>query len=177
MNAKQQRFIDEYLIDFNATRAALVAGYSNKTARAQGARLLTNANVKAEIDKRKAETVEALQITREQVVQELASLGFANLTDFIELNESREIQLKSLEDIPTDKLKALSSLEVSKNGLKVKLYDKIRALETLGRYTGLLDTKPELSVHVNNIFEALNAMPDEDFTDIPEVQALWPKDE
>lgn len=50
MNAKQKRFCDEYLIDLNATQAAIRAGYSPKTANEQGARLLANVSVKAYID-------------------------------------------------------------------------------------------------------------------------------
>ena len=48
--AKQQRFIDEYLIDFNATQAAIRAGYSSDTAKQQGSRMLTNVDVRAAID-------------------------------------------------------------------------------------------------------------------------------
>ena len=50
MNARQKRFCDEYLIDCNATQAAIRAGYSPKTAKVTGARMLTNANLKAYID-------------------------------------------------------------------------------------------------------------------------------
>ena len=50
MNARQKRFCDEYLIDCNATQAAIQAGYSPKTAKVTGAKMLTNANLKAYID-------------------------------------------------------------------------------------------------------------------------------
>lgn len=50
MNARQKRFCDEYLIDCNATQAAIRAGYSPKTAKVTGAKMLTNANLKAYID-------------------------------------------------------------------------------------------------------------------------------
>ena len=63
MNDKQRRFVDEYLIDQNATRAAIAAGYSPKTARAQGCRLLTNADIAAEIRARQNKLSRELNIT------------------------------------------------------------------------------------------------------------------
>ncbi|WP_419533350.1 terminase small subunit [Endozoicomonas sp.] len=63
MNDKQRRFIDEYLIDQNATRAAIAAGYSPKTARSQGSRLLTNADISKEIQARQHQLSHELKIT------------------------------------------------------------------------------------------------------------------
>ncbi|MGO0308729.1 terminase small subunit [Endozoicomonas acroporae] len=63
MNDKQRRFVDEYLIDQNATRAAIAAGYSPKTARAQGCRLLTNADIATEIRVSQGKLSRELNIT------------------------------------------------------------------------------------------------------------------
>ena len=71
MNDRQQRFVDAYLIDPNATQAAITAGYSEKTARSQGQRLLTNADVAAALDKAKQKRAERTQITADAVLERL----------------------------------------------------------------------------------------------------------
>jgi len=71
LTPKQVRFIDEYLIDFNASRAATAAGFSPRSAKVQGSRLLTNVNVKLSIQYRQKATEKRLQITRDNVIQGL----------------------------------------------------------------------------------------------------------
>lgn len=68
LNPKQQRFVDEYLIDLNATQAATRAGYSPKTANEQGARLLAHASVAAEIQKKVKERAKRTEITQDYVL-------------------------------------------------------------------------------------------------------------
>ena len=81
LNQRQEMFISEYLIDFNATRAVIAAGYSSKTASVKGARLLTNANVKAPIKKRQSELIASHNIIKEKIISELALLGFSSFAD------------------------------------------------------------------------------------------------
>lgn len=71
---KQKRFIEEYMIDLNAKQAAVRAGYSEKTATEQGSRLLTNVNVKAEVERLQAETTERLNINKESLIQDLLTI-------------------------------------------------------------------------------------------------------
>lgn len=71
MTPKQQRFVDEYLIDLNATQAAIRAGYSAKTAQEQGSRLLSNAMIKAAVAAGQQKTSDDLGITREWILQKL----------------------------------------------------------------------------------------------------------
>jgi phage terminase small subunit len=68
MNARQSLFVKEYLVDLNATRAAIAAGYSERTAESQASRLLRNVNVKQEVDKRMEKRAEKLEITAEYVL-------------------------------------------------------------------------------------------------------------
>ena len=170
MNKRQETFISEYLIDFNATRAAIAAGYSSKTAAVQGARLLTNANVKAEIEKRQSELSASLNITKEKIVSELALLGFSSLADIFDIESLKAGEIKIKDSIETENLKAISSLKVGKSGLSIKAYDKIRALELLGRHLGLFDSPQPDTTLENNLFEALNGWVDDAFFDIPEVK-------
>lgn len=85
LTAKQQRFVEEYLIDLNATQAAIRAGYSPKTANEQGARLLANASVQEAIAKAMAERSRRTGISQDRVIQELARIAFVNPKNIIDL--------------------------------------------------------------------------------------------
>jgi len=74
LTPKQQRFVENYLIDLNATQAAIRAGYSPKTAKQQASRLLTNVNVAAAVDKAKRERSEATEIDAEWVLQQAVNV-------------------------------------------------------------------------------------------------------
>lgn len=71
LTAKQQRFVDEYLIDLNATQAAIRAGYSEKTARSQGQRLLTNVDIARVIKKAQSAISERNSVTQDDVIRGL----------------------------------------------------------------------------------------------------------
>ena len=77
---KQERFIQEYLIDLNATQAAIRAGYSEKTATEQGARLLTIVKVKEAIEAAKAQRAKQAKITAEQVLADIVSIQKAAMS-------------------------------------------------------------------------------------------------
>ncbi len=84
MNNKQEAFIREYLQDFNKTKAAIRAGYSEKTARAQGSRLFTNADIAGEIKARIAEKT----MSSEEVLNRLADMGRGDLADLMDVTPS-----------------------------------------------------------------------------------------
>jgi len=71
LNARQSRFVNEYLVDMNATNAAVRAGYSPKTAKSQASRLLTNVYLKTEIQMRQKEDEIRLVIDRDMVLAKL----------------------------------------------------------------------------------------------------------
>lgn len=79
LTAKQAQFVAEYLIDLNATQAAIRAGYSAKTAYSQGQRLLTNVEVAASVAAAMAKRAERTEITADRVLQELAKIGFSDI--------------------------------------------------------------------------------------------------
>jgi len=97
---KQKIFCKEYIKDFNATRAAIAAGYSKKTARNQGCENLSKPNIEKKINEMKAKRAERTQITADNVVKELAKIGFGS-EDQIEGFTRLEIK---------DKIKALELL-------------------------------------------------------------------
>jgi phage terminase small subunit len=82
LTAKQEKFLNEYLIDFNATQAAIRAGYSEKTAYTQGPRLLDNVHIQDAIVKARQKTVEKLEINREKIIEDLVYIKEQNIDDF-----------------------------------------------------------------------------------------------
>jgi len=160
LTAKQKAFVNEYLIDLNATQAAIRAGYSEKTANEQGARLLANVSISEFISKAMEERSKRTGITADQVLNELAMIAFANGTDFAQVVEEPIIvnghysgQLRKQEvvkvfptdKIPEDKQKAIAGIKETKYGIDVSTYDKVKALELLGRHLGMFKDKVELT--------------------------------
>jgi phage terminase small subunit len=84
LTPKQARFVDEYLIDLNATQAAIRAGYSAATALQQGPRLLGNVGVQAAISARQADRSERTEITQDRVLAELWAIATADPNDLIQ---------------------------------------------------------------------------------------------
>ena len=141
---KQKIFVYEYLIDFNATQAAIRAGYSKDTAGAIGAENLKKPEIKSRIDKAMAERSRRTGINQDRVLQELARIGFAKITDVVD-PETAEIRT----DASDDDLACIQSIKIKPNEFgterEVKLYDKKAALVDLGKHLGLFKDKVELS--------------------------------
>lgn len=96
LTEKQQRFVDEYLIDLNATQAAIRAGYSAKTADVQGSRMLGNVKVQQAISEAMAERSKRTGVNQDRVVLELAKIAFVKMTDIVD-NQGR-IKSSATED-------------------------------------------------------------------------------
>lgn len=147
LTAKQKKFVEEYLIDLNATQAAIRAGYSPNTAQEQSSRLLSNVMVKNEIDKAMAERSRRTGISQDRVLRELAKIAFVNPNDVINFSDAT-VKMTSEEN-----LAAIASVKVKKipgeygdaTEREVKLYDKLRALDLLGRHLGMFKDKIEIN--------------------------------
>ena len=147
MTKKQKIFADEYLIDLNATRAYKVAYprvKNDEVARANGSRLLTNANVAAYIEKRMKERQERTQITQDMVVRELAAIAFARVTDYVNVKGGM-VKIEDTSSLTEYQVKALAGIKQGKNGIEVKLNDKLKAAELLGLHLGMFKDKVEVS--------------------------------
>lgn len=144
---KQKIFADEYLIDLNATRAYKVAYprvKSDEVARANSSRLLTNANVEDYIDKRMQDRQERTEITQDMVVEELAAIAFARATDYAQVKKGM-VQIRDTDELSEQQVKAIAGIKEGKFGIELKLNDKEKALELLGRHLGMFKDKVELS--------------------------------
>lgn len=173
LTPKQIKFIDEYLIDLNATQAATCAGYSKKTAQRIGSENLSKPLLQEEIQKRRNKLQNKCEITQEMVLRELASIAFASGADFakvVQRGDSISVEMTPTDSIPTDKRAAIAGIKRGMYGIEVKLHDKVRALEMLGKYLGLFDGSGGQEKSDNNLFEAINGCSEEGFNEIPEIQ-------
>lgn len=173
LTEKQQRFCEEYLIDLNATQAAIRAGYKEKTAYSMGQRLLKNVEIQNQLQKRKLERVERTEITQDMVLYELANIAFSNAADYAAVvekdlmvehdgeeypvydHDGNPVKYRTVEpvltaDLTENQKRALAVIKKGRDGFEVKPYDKIRALELLGKHLGMFTDKVEVSGEVNN---------------------------
>lgn len=150
MNAKQARFVAEYLVDMNATQAALRAGYSPKSADQQGFALLKHPEVREALSKAQSRQLQQAGITAQKVLDELGKLSFSNVKHLFD----QVGNLKPIHLLTDEEAACIASLEVIKKNAeagdgkidtvhKVRVWDKTRSLEMLAKHFGLLIEKVE----------------------------------
>ena len=147
MTEKQKIFADEYLIDLNATRAYRVAYPSVKkeeAAAVNGSKLLRNTKVAAYIQERMQERQKRTEITQDRVLQELAAIAFAKATDYAEI-KNECVRIKDTDTLDEQQIRAIAGIKEGKYGIELKLNDKEKALELLGRHLGMFKDKLEVS--------------------------------
>jgi phage terminase small subunit len=148
LTPKQQRFIQEYLIDLNATQAAIRAGYSAKNADKIGSQQLGKTRVRFFIDKALNARLKRTEITADMVIAELARVGFSNMGNYAQWNE-HGVTLHDSDKLTVDAARCVSEVSqtVTAEGgtVKFKLHDKVAALENLGRHLGMFTDKVEVT--------------------------------
>jgi len=146
---KERAFTQEYPVDMNATKAAIRAGYSKKTAGALGHRLLKKVEIQAELQEAFRLRSIRTEITQDMVLKELAIIAFADMAVFATWGPSG-LTLKGSDGLPEAATRAVA--EVSENiteggsNTKFKLYDKIRALEILAKHLGMVVDKTHVEI-------------------------------
>jgi phage terminase small subunit len=167
LTAKQRAFVREYLIDLNATQAAIRAGYSEATAKDIGCENLAKPNIKSAIEAAMKIRSERTDITADRVLKELAKIGFSDLRKAVRWDSSlvteednpdggdvavikrivtNQVTLVASDDLDDDTAMAIS--EISQNaagGVKIKLHDKRAALVDIGRHLGMFTDKLQVS--------------------------------
>lgn len=145
MTKKQKRFVEEYLIDLNATQAAIRAGYSPDTAKSIGSENLTKPDIQARIAKAMAERSKRTGVNADRVVAELAKIAFVNAEDVIDAETATVKPDAARED--TAAIQSVKVKTFGEDGLEreIKMADKIKALELLGKHLGMFKDKVELS--------------------------------
>lgn len=172
LNPKQLRFCREYVIDHNGTQAAIRAGYSKRTAKEQAYDLLTKPHVQGEIAKLEEKATKRLDKTADDVLRELALLGFSNMADFmrilpsgdpcVDLSEMTREQAAALTEATIEDFtdgRGESARDVRR--VKIKLADKRAALVELGKHFGLFkgeDRPPDVTQNITiNLVRASDA--------------------
>ena len=163
MTEKQKIFADEYLIDLNATRAYRVAYPSVKkdeAAAVNGSKLLRNTKVQEYISERMQERQQRTEVTQDMVVKELAAIAFARATDYVEIRSNGvcgTVVIKPTTNLSDRQIRAIAGIKEGANGIEIKLNDKEKALELLGRHLGMWNDKMKVDgeVTTNNPFEGL----------------------
>lgn len=151
LTAKMERFCNEYIIDLNAAGAARRAKYSPKTAAVIGRENLLKPNIIVRIRELQKSTVDSLEMDAKRVISELNKIAYSNSQDYFD----KDGYLKGIHELTRDQAAALSSFEMEELYMgqgqgtpklhigdlkKMKLWDKLKSLDMLGRHFSLFDT-------------------------------------
>lgn len=150
LTKKQKLFVEEYLIDLNATQAAIRAGYSPDTAGQIGEQNLKKLEIKTHIDKAIAERSRRTGISQDRVLRELAKIAFVNAADVI---NTEDATIKA--DANVDDTAAIQSVKVKSFGeggieREIKMADKLKALELLGKHLGMYQNNLSVTVETTS---------------------------
>ena len=159
MTPKQQRFIEEYLIDLNGAQAAIRAGYSKKGADVAAARLLGDVRIKAEIDRAIQARSKRTEIDQDRVLKELACIGFSKLTDMVTWGEGKA-SLKASEQLTEAQARSISEINCSGDQTRIKLYDKRAALVDLGKHLGMFKDTVKVDIPGGVLASPVAVQPD-----------------
>lgn len=163
LTPKQQRFVDEYLIDLNATQAAIRAGYSVKTAGEQSSRLLTNVRIQNAVANAMAIRSIRTGINQDRIMTELAKIAFVKITDIV--NDDGEIMNTASDDdlacIESVKVKQIPT-KAGDMGIEreVKLSSKLKALELLGKHIGMWDDRLNVNLNIPVVISGVDDLED-----------------
>lgn len=135
---RQRLFCLEYLVDLSATRAAIRAGYSRRSAASIGEENLRKPEIQAFIEKAMKEREKRTLIRADHAIQELAVIAFARITDFVDIKNGK-IEWRNFVDSPVAGciLEILEKESPGRKKKRIRLHDKVRALELLGLHFGL----------------------------------------
>lgn len=168
LTPKQEMFCLEYLIDLNATQAAIRAGYSVRTAKEQGYDLLTRPHINARVQELKQVRVVRAEKSADDVIKELENVAFSRIGEVIEWNESGMAFIKNSDELNDDVMASIESVQVTEEVThttankaegdskrkvqsraniksKVKLHNKMSALTQLAKHHGLVNDKVDVS--------------------------------
>jgi len=166
---KQRRFVEEYVVDFNATQAAIRAGYSPDTAQQIGSENLSKPVIQDAIQEIQSKLSEETGITAKRVIEEYAKIAFVDIREAFSVDNGLH-DVRQIDDSTAAALSSVETFEVRQDGMvightrKVKFHDKIRALEALGKHLGVFekDNEQKKTALVNVINLGNGVKPSED---------------
>lgn len=136
LTSKQQRFVEENLIDLNGTQAAIRARYAPKAAKVTASRLLASTNVQTALTKALTRRSERAAITADSVLREYARLAFADITNVVAV-VGHTVTVKDLDELPQDVTAAIVEVAQTKDGIRLKFHSETQALDALARHLGV----------------------------------------
>ena len=148
LTPRQKLFVDEYLIDLNATQAAIRAGYSPNNADKIGSELLGKTRVSDAISKAMAERSRRTGINQDRILMELAKIALVNPENVVDFDEATILDSALPEDlaaVASVKVKRFPTKEGEGIEREIKFYDKTKALDLAGRHLGMFKDKLEVS--------------------------------
>ena len=137
-------FVDYYLENFNAGLAASKAGFSSKYSAQAGWEIMQREEIQAALDERVSAIAQKVRLSPERIIEAWASIAFADLGDFINLDATK-VTVKSLDEVPSQLIQKV----VQKKGqygdtFEVTLYSRSEALDRLSRIQGMYNDSLEL---------------------------------
>lgn len=162
LNKRQAQFVQEYMIDLNATQAAIRAGYSKRTAYSQGQRLLKHVEVQRRLQIEKSKRAERVQVDQEYVLRRLVEIDQMDALDILDDDGS----IKPIKDWPKTWRQFLSGFDVTQMSSaddvetvvrRIRWPDKIKNLELLGRHLGMFTDRVEVDASDDLVGAILNA--------------------
>lgn len=150
LSEKRSAFCQEYSIDFNGSAAAVRAGYAKKSARVAASRLLDEKEIQDVIASIINARNKKIELSAERVIGELQAIAFTKTTDFVKVKDvfvgrgkrKKKIRVAYIEltsDIDEEKQKAIAEISQTKDGIRLKQHDKVKALELLGKHLGIFE--------------------------------------
>lgn len=165
---KQEMFAKEYIVDLNATQAAIRAGYSERTAKSIGQENLTKPDLQAYIQQLMEERSKRTEITADMVLREYAKLGFSNITDYLKVIELeamtetgmqlyKAVDIFTTDGIERSKMDAVAEIKQTKEGISLKLHDKKGALDSMARHLGMFQDNVNVTgtLTIEKLLEAI----------------------
>ena len=156
LNRRQNRFAQEYLIDLNATQAAIRAGYSPRTAYSTGQRLLNHVEVIAKVSRLIEARAVRTEVSAERVVMELARVAFGDIRSIVQVVEEEgdhgpvsRVVVKPSAEWTRDEAATVAEVAQTRQGIRVKTHPKLQALEALAKHLGMYVTRVDLNLEAS----------------------------
>lgn len=161
LTLRERRFVEEYLIHLNATKAAKLAGYSASTAQQIGSAVLAKPKIQAAMKIAQRAHQKSTGVTVDRIVLELAKIGFANIMDFVAIQEDGSAYV-DLSNMSREQSAAIAEINVEEymegrgddarpvKRTKIKMADKRAALVDMGKHLGMFVERKVVDVNTND---------------------------
>jgi phage terminase small subunit len=144
LTPQQELFVRQYVLDLNATKAAMRAGYSKKTARVQGSALLIRPAIQAAVKARMDRRMEKVDVKTDEILALMRKFAFTDLSGVIEIRGGKTY-ISDTAVLTEDQMACISEIKQTADGVQVKLISREKMIELLGRHMGMFTDKLEHS--------------------------------